>query len=60
MLDLKDKKKNLENLQYYLFNFMASALALPPDGISICFHRSQYFPVSLFEIDFYVGHVNSI
>lgn len=39
---------------------MPSALALPPDGISICFHRSQYFPVSPFEIDFYVVHINSI
>ena len=57
---VRPQKKNPGKQEHYLFNFMNSELALPPDGISICSHKSQYFPVSPFTIDFYVGHINSM
>ena len=62
MLDLKkEKKKKPRKEEHYLFNFVPSELALPPDDISICSHKSQYFPVSPFTIDFYVGrHINGM
>ena len=59
LLYLKRKRKPGKQ-EHYLFNFMPSELALPPDGISICSHKSQYFPVSPCTIDFYVGHINSM
>lgn len=54
------KEKKPGKQEHYLFNFVPSELALPPDDISVCSHKSQYFPVSPFTIDFYVGHINGM
>lgn len=54
------KKKQPRKLQCYLFNFMPFAFAFLPHSISTCFQKSQYFSVSPFKVDFYVGHVKSI
>lgn len=36
MVDLKNKKKKApRNPEHYLFNFMPSELALPPDGMFV-------------------------